>query len=73
MLLGVYVVVYTFYLINFMYPASQLKLICRGFFVSRQHVNITTRYECTESLVFVARHCLSFLFQVQFRGLDLGR
>ena len=57
---------YTLLFVHFMYPASQLKLIGRFFFVSRQHVNITTRY------VLVARHYLSFLFQVQFRGLDLG-
>ena len=42
----VYIVVCTFYLINLMYSASQLELIgC--FFVSRQHVNITSCYKCT--------------------------
>ena len=42
----VYIVVCTFYLIDLMYSTSQLKLIgC--FFVSRQHVNITSCYKCT--------------------------
>jgi hypothetical protein len=50
---GVYVVVCTFYLMDFMYPAGQLKLIGSFFYVSRQHVNITARYKCTKRVMLL--------------------
>ena len=72
----VYIVVCTFYLIDLMYSTSQLKLIgC--FFVSRQHVNITSCYKCTMRNTQRFLNCSwsfaeSFVFQVQLRGLNLG-